>query len=681
MKYLFIILIIPFSLFSQNWNLVNPLRNGLDVIDVEAVNEDTYYLLLRANSSRILKTTDHGITWHYAYTNYLNLARDIYMFDDNKGLISFNWGIYSTNNGFQTISLVQGVSFIIEKFYFVNNLVGFAVGNSGNIVKTIDGGLTWVSQDSTLGFGNDFSSVYFVNEDVGYVCSNKGDVLKTIDGGNTWVVQSVSTASLNDIFFFDLMKGVAIGGSQIKYTTDGGITWSNSNYQNSRFLHEIHYINGKLIVCGNSGIVLKSSDFGVNWSEEILDRWKDNLTMGFFGSNAIMAGESISYTSTDYGENWVVNKRGTLRSNFKAIDFANNLNGVIVGDGSSPYAIHAIYTTTDGGLNWIKTKSHYSNSYGAQDIHLLPDGNGIISLYHQNKIYYLTSDYGMTWQSRNTVGRKGTNACWMRNSNAYTLAGSDIYNTTDDGFNWQFFDSQNIQDLYFPSDNVGYAVGSKIYKTTDGGISWVEKNSPAINFSQVQFLTDDIGYVFSKNSGLFKTLDGGSSWVSISEINRSTKFLFLSPLSGINLGTKIKYTNDGGDSWTDIPGPGGFNVDAHIMDGKIIAISGANIFMQSIPSFSTLFPTLGIHENLKFNVKIYPNPTNGVVTVSNKELIPLRNIRLFDFNGQTVLSKQIPNVNEEFQLDLSYLANGVYFLKLYSDKTIITKKIIKMDNN
>jgi hypothetical protein len=64
-------------------------------------------------------------------------------------------------------------------------------------------------------------------------------------------------------------------------------------------------------------------------------------------------------------------------------------------------------------------------------------------------------------------------------------------------------------------------------------------------------------------------------------------------------------------------------------------------------------------------LKIYPNPTNGQLTMDNGELT-MENIKIFDIMGRSVRAYCIrPNGNEtETIIDVSHLMPGVYFLKI-----------------
>ena len=66
--------------------------------------------------------------------------------------------------------------------------------------------------------------------------------------------------------------------------------------------------------------------------------------------------------------------------------------------------------------------------------------------------------------------------------------------------------------------------------------------------------------------------------------------------------------------------------------------------------------------------KIFPNPTNGMLNVENKNL---EKIVLYDISG-----KIISEFGPVSQIDLSAITKGVYIIKLYSEKEIITNKLV-----
>ncbi|WP_329804352.1 T9SS type A sorting domain-containing protein, partial [Flavobacterium facile] len=93
----------------------------------------------------------------------------------------------------------------------------------------------------------------------------------------------------------------------------------------------------------------------------------------------------------------------------------------------------------------------------------------------------------------------------------------------------------------------------------------------------------------------------------------------------------------------------------------------------TVTSNCTTVTVLG-NEKFDFeNFSYYPNPTTGVVTITNSSI--LSEVSVVNLIGQTVLTKQGNNL--EMQLDLSNLPSATYFVKVMSEGKIKTLKILK----
>lgn len=101
---------------------------------------------------------------------------------------------------------------------------GYAVGNSGVILKTVDGGLNWTRQSS--GTKNALLSVHFpVDASTGYASGWSGTILKTTDGGVNWA--SLASGTSNGLwsvhFPVDATTGYVTGdtGRSSRLRTEG----------------------------------------------------------------------------------------------------------------------------------------------------------------------------------------------------------------------------------------------------------------------------------------------------------------------------------------------------------------------------------------------------------------------------------------------------------------------------
>ena len=74
--------------------------------------------------------------------------------------------------------------------------------------------------------------------------------------------------------------------------------------------------------------------------------------------------------------------------------------------------------------------------------------------------------------------------------------------------------------------------------------------------------------------------------------------------------------------------------------------------------------------DIQENIKIFPNPTTGLVTINNSE-----NSVLKIFNVLGDLIDQVNLTNNVDYIDLSEFSDGIYYFEIYKDKLIFTKKL------
>jgi predicted outer membrane repeat protein len=84
--------------------------------------------------------------------------------------------------------------------------------------------------------------------------------------------------------------------------------------------------------------------------------------------------------------------------------------------------------------------------------------------------------------------------------------------------------------------------------------------------------------------------------------------------------------------------------------------------------------TVGVHvyENLSNNIYIYPNPTVNKLTIEYGNL-NINNISILNISGE-IVRKTTVNTNI---IDVSNLTKGIYFLQIYTENGLVSKKFIK----
>ena len=105
---------------------------------------------------------------------------------------------------------IPGQSTILKNVYVFDVNTAIAVGDSGTIIKTTNGGTNWVSQ--TSGTSNMINSVYFVDSNTGWIVGRGSTLLKTTNGGTNWVSQaSQNYDPFYSVFFINLTTGWITG--------------------------------------------------------------------------------------------------------------------------------------------------------------------------------------------------------------------------------------------------------------------------------------------------------------------------------------------------------------------------------------------------------------------------------------------------------------------------------------
>ena len=170
----------------------------------------------------------------------------------------------------------SGTGLYLYSVHFpLNASTGYAVGASGTILMTSDGGAAWVNQPS--GIGQYLLSVHFpVDAATGFAVGEAGIILKTTNGGANWFPQTSDTTNwLSSVHFpLNAQTGYAVGGAgTILKTTDGGAAWVRQTMGTTRWLLAVHFpldASTGYAVGGwpDSSIILKTTDGGASWDTQ-----------------------------------------------------------------------------------------------------------------------------------------------------------------------------------------------------------------------------------------------------------------------------------------------------------------------------------------------------------------------------------------------------------------------------
>lgn len=205
-------------------------------------------------SGTFARTTDLFATYDPVFTGPSVAIRCTWSLNASTHLVGggpVNGGIYRTTDYGSTWTLVldQG-NILINDLWFVNDTLGFAVGENGNSHRTTDGGITWQNMGGSGGH-----TIFFTDEEYGWT-----RVGRTTDGGDTWTMMGGTPQSTISIFFTGRDTGYAVGtGGQVVRSLDGGITWANflpAIFNAS--IHDAAYVDGYIIIAGGTGDIFRA---------------------------------------------------------------------------------------------------------------------------------------------------------------------------------------------------------------------------------------------------------------------------------------------------------------------------------------------------------------------------------------------------------------------------------------
>jgi photosystem II stability/assembly factor-like uncharacterized protein len=432
---------------------------------------------------------------------------------------------------------------------FVDEQTGYAVGEDGNVIKTIDGGLTWEEISSYINkynnavffhdenngwiagkeiyktidggnsweysFGyseNEFMSLFFISEQVGFV-GGLDRIFKTINGGDSWEMVSDFPGWITELFFIDDQYGWASTWDDMLLTTDGGESWSAVNVSSgsSNHISDFQFLDeniGYLTTYG--GLFMKSENGGVLWDTIASSVPGDDALLGihfFDESNARILSEHKLYITEDGGITWIEANLPFLWG-AEGLYFYNENLGSIIGE--------EIYMTYDGGYNWELPYDviNYDNSaicFGENNDVFVAADNGIV---------IKSTDNGNSWiEIETATDHHLTDICYVGNNTLWAVSeGGKIVFSTDNGESWELKEIYEYLHLFaisFGSPENGCTVGENgnLYVTNDSGETWTDLSIGAIyDLNDVAFANDNTAYTCGSDGLILKTMDGGNSW-------------------------------------------------------------------------------------------------------------------------------------------------------------------------
>lgn len=240
-------------------------------------------------------------------------------------------------------------------------------------------------------------------------------------------------------------------------------------------------------------------------------------------------------------------------------------------------------------------------------------------------------------------------------------------------------------DLYGCEDSDTLTVTVNVLPTVDAGSNQTVCTGTSITFTATGAPN------LSWNNGItngtaFNATTAGSYIVTGTDANgcidKDTLTLALLAAPSINLGADMTVCSN--HFPVNLNGPGGYagyswsngattqNTTGSQAVSYILTVTNNNGCMDKDTVVIVSDPCLGLAENTVFEYNMYPNPASNSVyvetNVTNSEAV------IYAINGQVLFTQQ--NISAAFTLNLTDLADGMYWLKVISSEGTATKQLL-----
>jgi photosystem II stability/assembly factor-like uncharacterized protein len=238
---------------------------------------------------------------------------------------------------------------IVNDIYFTNSSVGYAGSVYDGIFKSVNGGTTWNKVGSHA-----VSNISVTNDGKAFFVGNSNSVIKSLDGGVSFIDQVVGSDILRDVFFSGNTSGLAVSNTQLFATTDAGISWNlvqTLNNPNNKYSTSFMFDNTHAWIVYDNRIVHASANLN-SWQTDTLIPQVSNMSLIAVWATSASTVYTCSYSgylykSTNGGSSFTFLQKlnpGNI-SNFSDLHFIDASTGYLsVGS--------RLYKTTDAGATW-----------------------------------------------------------------------------------------------------------------------------------------------------------------------------------------------------------------------------------------------------------------------------------------------------------------------------------------
>lgn len=662
----------------------------------------------------IFYTTDGGGTWTAATGFSGGAVHRIRHITSSRLVCAAESGWYVSTNGGAAWSHVYGGTYFDIALHpsSTDTLYTTAIYNDST-------GVVWRSSDAGQTFG---SGVSITNGRRGSIalCASKpwvvyaafsapdpdwdlSAVVKTVDGGGTWVGLPPGSNHLGGQGWYDNTitvdptnsQTVYVGGVYPKKSTNGGVNWTDLDYDPPSGLHaDFHALEWVELSPGGFKLLLAGHDGG--WSflsggqfyagENDVPITQYTHVHAAQNNRLVVGGGSqdngISIT-TDGGLNWRFSSGGDGGS-FSIDPNDPNRMWAAIGVYDGPIAFGR-FRSTDAGVSpwtWASTGIDTATTWYPD---LENDQVAPVYIYTSADRKLMKSiDYGDTWGvianfSNNIISLKvgryeGTRdaAIWTTHDKStfggrLWVADTNVFHNREvglpDGVKFRAVIPHPVEpNTAFALVNGFSAPTQKLWRTLDRGVTWtnITGNLPNVALASiVAHPTNPNELYLGTESGCFRGWQSGGNWYWMTWNQGMPDAVIVSDLTWVN----------------ELSTTGNFYVIAGTYGRSMYQREVRDLDVSAVPPDLLNPPQMTLAPNT-------PNPVPHGAPTRITFALPKAgsvSLRIFDVNGRvvTTLADGLLEAGpHEYAFETSGVASGVYFYRLQAGGAVLSRKLI-----
>ena len=520
--------------------------------------------------------------------------------------------------------------------------------------------------------------------------SNGASIYKSIDAGVTFTnvhsfTSSISSIEVNNMDSTIIYVSTNGTNGKIHKSTDGGITWADITYNlpndsKNVIRHQNHHTDNPLYVGTSLGVFYMDDASGNTW--QVFDTNLPNVSVRDLEINIY----DHKITAATYG-------RGAWQSPIPTEVPTDEIELLQVLEPAD------IISCNDAITPIIKVKNNGTNSITQIDVTYSYDG-GASQNYQWNGILNVSSTMNLTLPSASlsaSVHNLETIVTIVNDAYPDNNTAISSFLVNDSSSPDRLFTFENASDALFTSDATwemtipastnlnSVSSGTKAYCI--GANANYPANTATYLYSNCYDLTTITNPILTFQMAFRIEVDWDVLYMQYSLDGTTWNLLGTAADPNWYNNTSTAHALNVGNQWSGIADTmqqysydlATFTNETNIQFRFLFASDGsAEEEGVVIDDFVINGTMLNVGNTLEDSLFIHPNPSNGIFKISwNNGLTAIKNMKIHDISGKLIkiINQDFSGLNN-YELDLNNLSKGLYLLKIQSDKTQVTKKLI-----